>query len=341
MKKCDSCGKLYQETKDVFCPHCGAVAQKQCTHGSSFDGKRYDRGEIYKNNNTQHQNTAYTKGFEPHAQREQTPYNQSHNTFGNKNDYGDKIPKINIPDLKKMFSEGKNKNGKYIGIIGFCIVLAFNLITGLISHNDDIDYSSDYDVVSVQDEYINELYTVVDEATIEIVAEEENFKTFALEIRGMEFDEYLPESMKNDITAGVTAKEILSEDTFVEMLICDFSKKIVEEESYNNALNDAYLVTGEQVKGKCRYEFTYSFDYGEIVNFIGGVDFYLNDGSYINAELPFSAFSVSENGEITYYTSYADDGTAWNTVFEECSNHQEINREVSIDFNSITTVEGD
>ena len=25
MRKCDSCGKLYQESKDVFCPHCGAA----------------------------------------------------------------------------------------------------------------------------------------------------------------------------------------------------------------------------------------------------------------------------------------------------------------------------
>ncbi len=326
MRKCDSCGKLYQESKDVFCPHCGAVAQKQCIHGSSFDSKRYDRGEIYKSNNPQYQNTTYNKGFEPHAQREQTTYNQNQNTFE------DKFPKINIPDLRKTFSEGKSKNGKSIGIIGICIVIAFNLITGLLSHNDDIDYSSDYEIVSEYSEDISEFYTVVDEATIEIVAEEEDFKTFALEIRGMEFDEYLPESMKKDITSGVTAKEILSEDTFVEMLICDFSKGIVEEESYNNALNDAYLVTGEQVEGKCRYEFTYSFDYGEIVNFIGGVDFYLNDGGYINAELPFSAFSVSENGEITYYTSYSDDGTAWNTVFEECSNKREISGNVVLKF---------
>ena len=95
MKKCDSCGKIYQESKDVFCPHCGAVAQKQCTHGSSFDSKRYARGEIYKNNNTQHQNTTYNKGFEPHAQRNETPYNKSQNNSSS----GDKIPQINLPDL--------------------------------------------------------------------------------------------------------------------------------------------------------------------------------------------------------------------------------------------------
>ncbi len=335
MRKCDSCGKLYQESKDVFCPHCGAVAQKQCIHGSSFDSKRYDRGEIYKSNNPQYQNTTYNKGFEPHAQREQTPYNQAQNTFE------DKFPKINIPDLRKTFSEGKNKNGKYIGIIGFCIVIAFNLITGLLSHNDDIDYSSDYDVISVQDEYINELYTVVDEATIEMVDADDDFKTFTLEISGMVFDDYLPENMHDDIISGAMTNEMLSEDTFVEMLICDFSKKIVSEENYNNALNDAYFLTGEQVEGSCKYEFTYNFDYGEIVHISGGVDFHLGNGMYINAELPFSAFSFSEDGVITYYTSYADSETAWNTVFEECSNHQENDRDVFIDFNSITTVEGE
>ena len=328
MRKCDSCGKIYQESKDVFCPHCGAVAQKQCSHSSSFDSKRYDRGEIYKNNNSQYQDTTYNKGFEPHAQRDQAPYK----TFDNKDDYGDKPPKIKFPDLTKVFSKGKSINGKYIGLIGFCIVIAFNFITGLLSYSDDVDYSSGYEDVSEQLEYMDQLYAVINKATIKVDDTDGDFKSFTLEISGMEFAESIPDSMDKDITSGATAKAILSEDTFVEMLICDFSKKIVEEESYNNALNDAYLVTGEQVEGKCRYEFTYSFDYDEIVNFVGGVDFYLGDGMYINAELPFSAFSVSEDGEITYYTSYADSGTAWNTVFEECSNKREITSDIRISF---------
>ena len=118
------------------------------------------------------------------------------------------------------------------------------------------------------------------------------------------------------------------------MIICDFKKKIVDEESYNSTLDNSYYCSGEQVDGECKYEFYYDFDYDEIVHIGSGVSFYLDDGRYINAELPFSAFSVSADGEITYYTSYADDQTAWNTVFSECSNEQSIDRAFIVDFDT-------
>ncbi len=333
MRKCDSCGKPYQETKDVFCPHCGAVAQKHCTHGSSFDIKRYDRGELYENNNKQYQNTTYNKGFEPHAQRQNNPYNPQKNA-----DYGNKNPQINLPDLKKVLSKG---NGKPIGIIVFGVIIAFNFITGLISSSDDVSFSSNNENVSVQEDYINDFYTVVDKATIEMVNTDGDFKTFTLEISSMAFDDYISESMKDNISSGAMMEEILSENTFVEMRFCDFSTGIVSGDSYNNAIDDSYNYSGKQTDSKCKYEFSYSFDYDEIVHIASGVDFHLGNGQYINAELPFSAFSLSENGKITYYTSYADDTTEWNTVFSECSNEQEINKELCVDFDSVVTVEGE
>lgn len=337
MRKCDSCGKLYQENKDVFCPHCGAVAHKQCTHSSSFDSKRYDRGELYKYNNTQYKNTTYNQGYEPHAQRENTQYNQPQNTFNNNGDYSEDLPKINLPDIKTVFSKGKNQNGKFIGVIVICIVFAFNLITGLLNGNEDAFYS-DSGIVSEQEE-ISELYTIADEAEIEIVDTDRDFKIFTLKIKGMAFDDFLPEYMQNDIDSGAMTDEILSENTFVEMMVCDFSKTVVSEESYDNAIQDSYQYPGKQIDGKCKYEFSYKFDYDEIVHIAGGVNFYLENGLHINAELPFSAFSVSEDGEITYYNSYASDDTAWNTVFSECSNQQEINSETAIDFSSDVAVE--
>lgn len=333
MRKCDSCGKLYQESKDVFCPHCGAVAQKQCIHGSSFDSKRYDRGEIYKSTNPRYNSTSYNQGSEPHIQRKENPYNTART-----NGYGEKIPQINLPDLKTILSKGKKLDGKFIGAIVVCIVIAFNMLTGLLS-DDNTDYISDYEVMSEQEEYIDELYTVVNKATVEMVDTDGDFKTFTLEISGMGFDDSLPDGIQSDISDGTMTEEILSEDTFAEMMICDFSKEIVEESSYNNAIDDSYFYSGEQIDGKCKYEFTYSFDYGEIVHIAGGVGFYLNDGRRLNAELPFSAFSLSEDGEITYYISYANSETAWNTVFSECSNEQELNRDLFIAFDKVNIVE--
>ncbi len=339
MRKCESCGKLYQENKDVFCPRCGAVAQKQCTHGSSFDSGRYDRGEVYKRSNPDYQNTTYNQGYEPHAQRNETPYDKPYNN----GDYADKIPQINLPDLTKMLSKGKTSKGKPIGIIIFVCIIAFNMFFAFLGANEVANDTGLWEDASVayEDEDITELYTVVDEATIEMVDTDGDFKIFTLEISGIGFDDFLPENMQDDITSGVMADEILSEDTFVKMLVCDFSKEIVSEESYNNALEDSYYFTGKQIDGKCKYEFSYSFDYGEIVHIASGVNFYLDNGMNINAELPFSAFSVSEDGRITYYTSYADSETAWNTVFSECSNQQEINRAICIDFDSVATEKGE
>lgn len=330
MRKCDSCGKLYQESKDVFCPHCGAVAQKQCTHGSSFDSKRYNRGEIYKNSNPQYQNTTYTKGFEPHAQRERTPYNPE-----NHEDYGNKVPQLNLPDFKKVLTtvKGKGTNTKFVSIIIFVVIFVFNIIvSGVENVVSDEAFSSDYEYVVENQEDVTDFYTVVNEATVEFVDTDSDFKTFTLEISGMGFDDYLSEDVQESINNGEMKDTILSQTDLVEMLICDFSKNVVDEESYNNALNDSFYYSGEQIEDKCKYEFSYSFDYDEIVHIGSGVSFYLNDGRYINAQLPFSAFSLSEEGEITYYTSYASDETAWSTVFEECSNEQDTGRGLVIDF---------
>ncbi len=330
MRKCDSCGKLYQENKDIFCPHCGAVAQKQCTHGSSFDSDRYDRGEIYKNNNTQYQDTTYNNGFEPHAQRENPPYNKYEDNGG----FGEKIPSIKLPDFTKMLSKGQSSKGKPIGIIFFVVIIAFNAITALVGFNgatEDTGLWEDISEIYV-DEDINDLYTVVDKATIEVSDTDGAFTSFTLEINGMVFEDFLSQNLQEDIDSGLMADEITSQNTFVEMIICDFSKDIVPEETYNNVLDNGYYCTGNQVEGKCKYEFFYDFEYDKIVHIGSGVSFYLDNGMYINAELPFSAFSVSEKGEITYYTSYADSDTAWNTVFTECSNEQDISSDAVIDF---------
>ena len=343
MRKCDSCGKLYHESRDVFCPHCGAVAQKQCTHSSSFDSGRYDRGEIYKGSSSDYKSTAYRPDSEPHAQRQQTAYSPKQTTFGNKDDYGNKTPEINLPDFKKVLSKVNTQNGKLIGIIIIVCVIAFNFLLGIIGTNEVIDDTGLWEEASEAyvEEDISDIYTIVDSAKIEMVGEDGKFKAFTLEISGMGFDDELPENLQSDIASGTMAKDMLSHSTFVDMLICDFPKEIVAEDVYNNVLNDCYYTTGAQLDNKCKYKFSYSFAYDEIVHIAGGINFYLDNGLYINAELPFSAFSVSEDGEITYYTSYADEQTAWNTVFSECSNEQEIGLDLNIDFGAVVTVEGE
>ncbi len=325
MRKCDSCGKLYQESKDVFCPHCGAVAEKQCTHSSSFDSKRYDRGELYKYN-TQHKNTTYNQGCEPHAQREKAQYNKSQNTFENSGNYSENLPKINLPDMKTVFSKGKNQNGKFIGIIIICIVFAFNLITGLL--NDvDVDYSSDYEVMSEYEESMGDVYPVVKNASI-ILVEDDDYKTFELNIENMyfsideiDFREYIRE-------------QIIENDIFIEMNICTFSETSIPEEEFDSITEEGDFVSADEGSTSGAYKFTCDFDYDEIVYLNSGVNIYLENGSRVIPELPFVAFSISEDGTVTYYTSYASDETDWATVFTECSNEGSANGYSGyIDFN--------
>lgn len=317
MKKCDSCGKLYQENKDVFCPHCGAVAQKQCTHGSSFDSGRYNRDEIYQNNNTQY--TAYTQGVEPHAQREKYPYNRFEDTFGDAGQYADETPRVKaFPDFSKTKNNEKNKIKT--GIIIFICILAFNFLAGIFSFSDDVSDSDYWDFEDVSEVYVNEneFYPVSSSASIKLIGEENDCKVFELLIE----DAYFPYETVNQSTE--IKDYIVDGDMFVEAQICTFSHTEIPEIVYSIAVDESYCISAKNGEYAGHYIFEYDFDYGEIVNFSSGVSMYLENGMYVNVELPFGAFSISEDGEVTYYTSYADDSTEWNMVFTECSNEMTV-----------------
>ena len=107
MRKCDACGKVYSESKDIFCPHCGAVGQKDCNHGASFDSSRWDRGEIYRNDSN-----TYKQGAEPHAQRTPSAYNTNNKKtevsgeqFGS--DYSD--PKTIVRNIVETVTKKANE----------------------------------------------------------------------------------------------------------------------------------------------------------------------------------------------------------------------------------------
>ena len=314
MRKCDSCGKLYQESKDVFCPHCGAVGQKQCTHGSSFDSKRYDRGEIYKNVNTQHKNATYNQGYEPHAQREASQYNKPQNTFESNGKYTDSLPKINLPDLKKMMPKVNKKGNPKIGIIIFVCVLGFNILLNAIGSVEDYSEDDIWSDVSTQEMIEGELITFVNNASVELIEDEDGLKTFDICIENMYF------SFETTDYISQVEEQIANGNVFVEIDMCTFSENPVPEEVFGNALAESYYVSGNECDEKGRYQFKYKFDYDEIIYLNSGVNLYLENGSRVNAELPFGAFSISEDGTVTYYTSYASDETDWATVFTECSN---------------------
>lgn len=318
MRKCDSCGKLYQENKDVFCPHCGAVAQKQCSHSSSFDSKRYDRGEIYKNVDTQYKNTTYNQGYEPHAQRDVSQYNKTQNTFESNGKYTDDLPKINLSDLKKMMPKVDKKGNPKIGIIVFVCILGFNILLNAIGSVQDYSEDDIWSDVTIQEVIDGEISTVVKNASVEFIEDDNGIKIFDICIENMYFPfDYI--DYRDQVKDG-----ILQGDIFVEIDMCTFSENPVSEDVFDNALMESYYVSGNECAQAGRYQFTFEFDYDEIIYINSGVNLSLENDMNVNAELPFGAFSISEDGTVTYYTSYASDETAWATVFEECSNEANV-----------------
>ena len=114
MRKCESCGKMFNDSKDIMCPHCGAISSRKCTHDSIFDTKRYDRGEDYKGP----MNTTYEKGVDPHAQRTSPVKNE-------------------VPQEGKTPKVQMQKNKSKLGIVIFVIILLVNTISALVSNIED------------------------------------------------------------------------------------------------------------------------------------------------------------------------------------------------------------
>lgn len=322
MRKCESCGKVYQETKDVFCPHCGAVAQKQCTHGSSFDTDRYDRGEIYQKGNSAEHGTFYNSGAEPHAQRTDAPYNASGNGYDNNNTHTKKnTTKTVIPDFGKMKRSPKNqKSSSKIGLIILVIVIAFNVLVGVFGF-DETDDEYNYEDVSVSyngDYSYGEYYASVGSASVRLLDGEGECKSFELCVNNL----YFAENDESDTYDGWDINP--SFDFPVDIGVCKFKEKIVSEDVYNDELDKEQYLSAQKIDDPLKCVFDYEFQYDEIVHICTYLTISLEDGDCVYAQLPFDAFSISEDGEVTYYTSHSSDETEWNTVFEECSNEIKI-----------------
>ncbi len=130
MKKCDSCGKLIADSKDIMCPFCGAVSQKStvCTHSEQEDrwnrsGSTYSfHGDNYKTDKTLNEpevniNKMFSFGSE--TPREKHPREQ----------------KYKKPPIKKTKS-GKKTSAR-------TVVLVFVLLSAFISFVSNAGFFSE------------------------------------------------------------------------------------------------------------------------------------------------------------------------------------------------------
>lgn len=136
MRKCESCGKTYSESRDIFCPHCGAVAQKKCSHSFSthednnyYDRSRFDRGGDYSFNESDAE-----KQYTQEKKYEQKSYGEKADSgeYSKNRNSNTQSQKTLMP--KKPIIRNK-KPSKGIGIF-IAIVVLFNILVGVFEELD-------------------------------------------------------------------------------------------------------------------------------------------------------------------------------------------------------------
>ncbi|MBS7360278.1 MAG: hypothetical protein KIG53_06715 [Oscillospiraceae bacterium] len=156
MRKCESCGKTYSESRDIFCPHCGAVAHKKCSHSFSthednnyYDRSRFDRGGDY----------SFNKSDAEKRYNQEKKYEK--NSYGEKTDRDEhsKNQNNNTQPLKTLMPKkpvNRNKKAsKGIGIF-IAIVVLFNVIVGVFEELDTenlFDDAASYIENGIEDVY--------------------------------------------------------------------------------------------------------------------------------------------------------------------------------------------
>lgn len=298
MKKCESCGKPYSESKDVFCPHCGAVASKKCTHGSSFDSSKWDRGEVYQNN----ENT-YSHGSEPHAQR--TGYNSepdSGNSYEPKKTTGFPL------DLPGMFTGDKIK--KIVGAIVAVVTVLPVIISffGGVFDFTDLDTGYDgYDYEYYDDTYYEDEVDLISVGRASVTVNDMDGMWFTFNLN-------MEDAYFTGLDFGFV--EVLSNgDYTTDINIITFDKGVVDSGDLSSS--GSYVFSGVQTDVNGCIDFSnQDFSYDEMI-LISKLEIIANYGS-MTVELPFDAFSCSPDGNITYYRMNEE------KMFEECEPEAEV-----------------
>lgn len=297
MRKCESCGKIYADDKDIICPHCGAVSTTKCTADYYASSNNSDLHEFYGNGDFRHNGNSDTR---------KSDFENTVGTFLNKAGIPYSAPLKEIKNRSKRTGRKNSGNTLIAKIIFVCVVL-FSVIPALLSFFSDI---IDVDVSSI--EFGNASVAYVGEAAVVIKdSGDDPFYYLNIEIEDFYFlqdSEYelSEEKLKlisdyafNDITEAVS-------DVTVYSAPVDMSDPFADM----NCLK--YCEFGEFGDGKIKYSANDTFYYGDIVQVNSIVLEF--DETELSVVLPFDAFSCAEDGTVTYYT--VDDGAE--QLFNEC-----------------------
>ncbi len=305
MRKCDACGKVYAENKDIFCPHCGAVGQKDCNHGASFDSSRWDRGEIYGNGNN-----TYKQGSEPHAQRTPSAYNTngkkpdlSGGQYGSDYNSGNPFIRNLIQTVRKIANQTKNDEKKVVKIIGavFAVIAIFNVFISAVS-----EFNSTNNIVDVFNEDVSEDYSDFGyEYPVYVVAGGVNIEPFEDWDGTWFFDMYLESlyisSDESELSVEVCDK--LSGDEYIRIdgMFYTMPDRVMSFDKYDAIVFEEGSYIRSDAHSTDSHTIQYWFETGDIVYF-DYLTIKFDDGSTVSLTLPFNAFRCDEEGNVVYYT---------------------------------------
>lgn len=276
MKRCDSCGKTFADTKDVFCPHCGAVATKGevCTHTSFDIDDRYGTEGKYS--------------FHGERERESAPVKNTQTARPSKNFAGGGFP-------KKTKSAGSTV--KAVIFIAVFMTVFLSVIAAAIgdlpASPDDGDVVSDFPVTKYREVFVNDAFVTASRFGLD--------ETFDIDIT-------VKKAAFNAIPDGdskgvATAEEALSALSYgrIHSLITVLDADLKDADYLAYTLSLDFYNTGEGVLSStdgvlpCEKYLLFS-------------EFGANDMDceiYLN--FPFNAIKISEKGEVSYYNVTKDE----------------------------------
>ena len=286
MKKCDSCGKLVNDSKDLFCPHCGAIATKStvCTHTETEDRWNRESGyySFHGNENTSQNASSYRYS---NASDKNTYSSSPEQVF----EQMKKTVKTNAGKMKKQQTQ-KNKTISIVLAI-FAFVFSFSAIFSLFDDSVSYDSGNDY----IEDETV---FAYCNNA--EIKAEENGMYTLKINslcFSGMDNYDSWSSAFENS-----------------DSISCNLSMYTESSGFYDEFCMLYALDTGEFEFEKEDFEknFYYSLE---------NVCFNREDGDYFDGiyiDMPFMCFMITDENVIKYFNIEYDEFS--NPRFIECEN---------------------
>ncbi|MBS7360277.1 MAG: zinc ribbon domain-containing protein [Oscillospiraceae bacterium] len=288
MKKCESCGKPFTNENDVFCSHCGAVAQKKnansfdAREGSNYYNEKFNRENDYSTEKGGVENQREREQYSDTQQTQNVPYGYGNNPSPNPAPYNSNSGYQNgqqgdfnggyqnRPPYSKPPKKKRTGLKVLIGFIAFIVaaLIVFGVAVGIVFINSE-EFSTVMDALT-SEEYMYSVET----GEAEIILEREGSQDKLI----VDIDSFYTHS-ESDVASKEFAEMIKSTDTVVNILLKRYPvEKVKNVKGF--AAKEEYVYDDEASKmiTECyQGKFEYDEDLGYVIVFDGVTSFSRNE----------------------------------------------------------------